>query len=499
MSIEHLDILVVGAGISGISAGYHLQDQCPDKSWAILEARADIGGTWDLFRYPGIRSDSDMYTFGFSFKPWTAAKAISDAETIRTYLHETVREFGIDRHIRFGHRIRRASWSSYDGTWTVDIDREGAEPLQLRCNFLFMCSGYYNYEHGYTPHFPGVEKFKGRVVHPQQWTDDIDWAGKRVVVIGSGATAVTLVPAMAKDAAQVTMLQRSPTYVVSRPAEDALANRLASFLPRKLVHTLVRLKNVAFGAWFYSICRRQPEKAKAGLLSLVRKQLPPDFDVAKHFTPKYNPWEQRLCLVPDGDLFKAIRSGKASVVTDHIDVFNETGILLKSGQQLEADLVVSATGLDLKFIAGLEVIVDDRPVDVTRSLPYKGIMLSNVPNFATVFGYTNASWTLRADLVCEYVCRLINHLDEVKANWVTPRVRDTDITPTPWVDFSSGYFQRGLNKFPHQGSKAPWKTVQNYPREIMTLRFGGMADTNLEFGRAQTSARGSQEALAPVA
>jgi monooxygenase len=482
MTAEQVDVLVVGAGISGIGAGYHLQANCPDRSYLILEGREDIGGTWDLFRYPGIRSDSDMYTLGYSFKPWTQAKAIADGPSILAYLRETAREHGIDQKIRFGHRVISAQWSSEQACWTVDVERGPArEPVQIRCNFLFMCGGYYNYAGGYMPSFPGTEQFAGRIVHPQQWTEDIDYAGKRVVVIGSGATAVTLVPELARQAAHVTMLQRSPTYVVSRPSEDALANRLRRWLPSRLAYGLTRWKNVLFGMYFFNLCRKKPGLARRGLIKLVRAELGPDYDVKTHFTPRYNPWEQRLCLVPDGDLFKAIKSGKASVVTDQIATFTETGIRLASGTELPADLVVSATGLNLQLMSGVKFAVDGKPVDAAQSLSYKGMMYSELPNLASSFGYTNASWTLKADLTCEYVCRLLNHMRRTGTRQCVPHLTDPTVQPEAWIDFSSGYFQRAQGQFPNQGSKRPWKLYQNYALDIVTLKFGAVDDGVMVF------------------
>ncbi len=490
MTVEHVDVLVVGAGISGIDAGYHLQKDCPRKSYAILEARNDLGGTWDLFRYPGIRSDSDMYTFGFKWRPWPNPKSISDGESIMAYLRDAAREHGIDRRIRYGHRVTRAAWSTHDARWSVDLERgPSREPMRMTCNFLLMCTGYYNYEHGYTPDFPGAERFRGRIVHPQQWTGDIDYAGKQVVIIGSGATAVTLVPELAKQAAHVTMLQRSPTYMVSRPSEDPVANTLRRFLPMRAVHAIVRWKNVLMGRWFFGVCRTRPEKAKAGLLKMVRAELPPDYDVGTHFTPRYNPWEQRLCLVPDSDYFQAIKSGRASVVTDHVETFTESGIRLRSGKEVPADLIVTATGLDLKFLSNLEVSIDGVRRDLTKSLPYKGMMASDVPNLAWVFGYTNASWTLRADLVTEWVCRVLNHMDQVGARQVMPRLDDAGIERVPPFDFSSGYFQRAMDRFPQQGSKAPWKAEQNYLTDIKLMRRAPIDDGVLQFSAPATAAR----------
>ena len=508
MTIEHFDVLIVGAGLSGIGAGYHLQTRCPDRSYAILEGRDSSGGTWDLFRYPGIRSDSDMYTLGFAFRPWEEAKAIADGPAILKYLRDTASEYGIDRKVRFGHRVRRASWSTEDARWTVEVQwarrttssspsrgatqstwggpaptecGEANESVLLSCNFLFMCSGYYRYAEGYTPEFNGRERYAGRIVHPQQWTDDIDYAGKRVVVIGSGATAVTLVPELAKKAAHVTMLQRSPTYVVARPSEDSMANWLRGHLPARLAYGITRWKQVLLGMYFYKLCRRNPARAKRLLLGGVRAWLGPDYDVGQHFTPRYNPWEQRLCLLPDGDLFRAIRSGRASVLTDHIETFTEGGLKLKSGTELEADLIVTATGLQLQVLGGLNLNVDGERIDMARTLSYKGMMYSGVPNLASSFGYTNASWTLKCDLTCEYVCRLLNHMKKRSLRQCTPRNTDPTVTDEPWVDFSSGYLQRSLHEFPKQGSKVPWKLRQNYARDLMTLRYGKVDDGAMAF------------------
>ena len=482
---EHFDVLIVGAGLSGIGAGYHLQEKCPGKSYVILEGRDCIGGTWDLFRYPGIRSDSDMYTLGYSFKPWTEPKAIADGPRILNYVCETAVDNGIDRKIRFHHRVKRASWSSPDARWTVEAERtvgEGAtEIVSFTCNFLFMCSGYYKYEEGYTPEFSGTADFAGQIVHPQKWPEDLDYAGKRVVVIGSGATAVTLVPEMAKTASHVTMLQRSPTYVVARPAEDALANKLRKNLSAKLAYHMIRWRNVLFGMYFFQLCRRKPDRAKQLILGGVKMALGPEYDVGKHFTPRYNPWEQRLCLVPDGDLFKSIRDKRASVVTNEIDTFTKGGIKLRDGSELEADIIVTATGLNLQVLGGLEVSVDGRTVDFARTLNYKGMMYSDIPNMASAFGYTNASWTLKCDLTCEYVCRLINYMDRNGYKQCMPHNVDPDVTELPSLDFSSGYVQRSIAKLPKQGSKRPWRLYQNYALDIVTLRYGKVDDGVMQY------------------
>jgi monooxygenase len=481
---EYLDVLIVGAGLSGIGAAWHLQDKCPGKSYAIVEARETSGGTWDLFRYPGVRSDSDMYTLGYSFRPWKDAKAIADGPAILSYIREVASDHGIDARIRYGHRVVAASWSTAEARWTVDIEQgPKAAKTRITCGFLWMCSGYYDYAAGYTPEFPGIERFKGRIVHPQKWTEDIAYKGKKVVVIGSGATAVTLVPAMAPEAAHVTMLQRSPTYVVARPAEDSIANRLRRRLPIGLAYGLTRWKNVLLGMYFYQLCKRRPDRAKALILEGVRYFLGPDYDIEKHFTPRYNPWDQRLCLVPDADLFRAIRRKQVSVVTDQIETFTETGIRLKSGSELEADLVVTATGLALQLLGGMTLEVDGKAINPADTLAYKGMMYSDVPNFAVVSGYTNASWTLKADLVCEYVCRLLNHMAKNGLRQCTPRLDDPDMERLPWVDFSSGYIQRAVDKFPKQGVRRPWRLHQNYAMDLMSLRYGSVRDRAMVFSR----------------
>ena len=482
VATEHFDVLIIGAGLSGIGAGCHLQARCPGRSYLILEARDRIGGTWDLFRYPGVRADSDMFTLGYSFRPWEGAKAIADGPSILQYIQDTAREYGIDRRIRFGHRVMRASWSTQDAQWTVEAERGSeSELVRFTCDFLLACGGYYSYSEGYTPEFPGVQRFAGRIAHPQRWTEEIGYAGKRVVVIGSGATAVTLVPELAKTAAHVTMLQRSPSYVVARPAEDAMANRLRRYLPSMLVHQAMRWKRVLLGMYFFDLCRRNPARAKRLLLGGVRLALGPGYDVYKHFTPRYNAWDQRLCLVPDGDLFRAIRSGRASVVTDQIETFTEKGLKLKSGAELEADLIVTATGLNLRVLSGVQLTVNGERVDLAKTLTYKGMMFSGVPNLASTFGYTNASWTLKCDLTCEYVCRLLNYMRRRGLRQCTPRNADPTLTEQPWVDFSSGYFQRSLHLLPKQGSRAPWKLHQNYVRDILLLRFGRLRDGVMEF------------------
>ena len=497
MPTRHVDVLIVGAGLSGIGAGYFLTTQCPRKSFAILEGRERLGGTWDLFRYPGVRSDSDMFTLGYSFRPWTDAKAIADGASILKYIRETAAAFGIDKKIQYNTRVKNAAWSSETASWTVDVEH-GAEreTERLTCNFLFMCSGYYNYQAGYTPAFKGAESFKGRIVHPQKWTDDIDYAGKRVVVIGSGATAVTLVPALAEKAAHVTMLQRSPTYVVSRPSADASADKIRKRLPAKLAHSIVRWKNVLWGMYVYRLSKKRPEGMKQFIVNGVQAALGPDFDVKTHFTPTYNPWDQRLCLIPDGDLFTAIKDGRASVVTDHIETFTEGGIKLKSGAEVPTDLIVTATGLDLLVQGDVKLSVDGRAIDPGQAMTYRGMMYSDVPNMAVATGYTNASWTLKCDLTCDYVCRMLNYMDRHGYTQCTPRQNDPSVRAEPWVDFSSGYIVRSRDKFPKQGNKVPWKLHQNYARDVLALRFGSINDGVIEYkSTAATTAVGHQQQL----
>lgn len=486
--VEHLDVIVVGAGISGIGAAYHLRHQCPDRTFLLLEGRDDIGGTWDLFRYPGVRSDSDMHTLGYSFKPWQHEKAIADGPSIMAYLRETVAEHDLERHIRFGHHVERAEWSTDDARWTLTATRTGTgETVQYTCTFLFMCSGYYSYKGGYPAELPGIERFEGRVVHPQEWPEDLDYAGRRVVVIGSGATAMTLVPAMAADAGHVTMLQRSPTYVVARPDRDAIANALRKVLPDPVAYRITRAKNIALGRFFYGQTRTKPAKVRRRLLDMVREELGDEM-VEQHFTPRYDPWDQRLCLIPNGDLYEAIRSGKASVVTDHIETFTPTGIGLQSGEHLDADIVVTATGLQLVTLGEMDFFVDGEPVDFSRTFTYKGIAYSDVPNLASSFGYVNASWTLRSDLVCGWVCRVLNHLRDTGTDIVVPRLRESDrgMAQRPWIDgFSAGYIQRMLPLLPKQGDRDPWIAHQDYRLEQRTIGKAPITDDVLHFERAR--------------
>jgi monooxygenase len=492
-SVEHVDVVIVGAGLSGIGSAYHLQKDCPGKTFTLLEGRDALGGTWDQFRYPGIRSDSDMHTLGYRFKPWRQAKAIADGPSILSYVTEVANENGIADRIRFKHRVKSASWSSADARWTVEAERaDEGDRVQFTCNMLLMCGGYYSYEKGHLPEFKGIDDFRGNLVQPQFWPEDLDYAGKRVVVIGSGATAMTLVPAMAEKAALVTMVQRSPTYVVSWPEQDALANKLRKYLPEKLAYAITRWKNVRNDLKFYQRTRTEPDKVKEELIGLVRAQLGPDFDVETHFTPRYNPWDQRLCLVPNGDLFDAINAGKAAVVTDHIDGFTEHGLKLASGVELPADIIVTATGLELVVLSGVELSVDGRPVNVPDTYSYKGMMYSGVPNLVQTFGYINASWTLRADLTAEYVCRLINRMDQLGMRQVTPQLgaKDKDMPARPWIDdFSAGYMQRMMHLFPKQGDRGSWRHTQNYAMDKKMIRDAPVDDDALHFTNPAPASR----------
>ncbi|MFJ8204059.1 flavin-containing monooxygenase [Micromonospora chalcea] len=483
MAADHVDVLIVGAGLSGIGAAVHLGRDCPGKTYAVLEARGAIGGTWDLFRYPGIRSDSDMYTLGYSFKPWTDPKAIADGDSIRAYVRQTAREYDVEQHIRFHHRAVRAEWDSATARWTVHARRDDTgEDVTITCGFLFTNSGYYRYDSGYTPRFPGVERYAGTLVHPQHWPDDLDYTGKRVVVIGSGATAVTLVPAMAERAAHVTMLQRSPTYVIALPSRDPFADAARRWLPPKAAYTVARWKNVALGVANFQLSRRAPGVVKRFLRRAAKGRLPAGYDVERHFSPRYDPWDQRLCVVPDGDLFTVLREGRASVVTDTIDTFTEHGLRLASGEELPADIVVTATGLNLLALGGMTLAVEGADVDLASTVAYKGMMLSGVPNFAMTIGYTNASWTLKADLVATYVCRLLRYLDETGQQIVTPLAPDTDDL-APIIDLQSGYVLRAVDQLPKQGPRAPWRLHQNYPRDVRLMRHGPLTD-GVRFARA---------------
>jgi monooxygenase len=475
---DHVDVLIIGAGLSGIGAARHLLDRCPGKTYAILESRDAIGGTWDLFRYPGIRSDSDMFTLGYRFKPWTDGKALADGPAIREYVNATAAERGIEQHIRFNHRVTRIEWSTPDAQWTVVAERtDTGETVTMTASFVFSCSGYYRYDEGYTPEFPGVERFAGPVVHPQHWPEDLDYAGKRVVVIGSGATAVTLVPAMAESGAEhVTMLQRSPSYVVTIPNKDYIALGLQKVLPAKAAYMIVRWKNVLLQTLFFRASKRWPDRMKKLIRKGAMRHLPASFAVDTHFNPTYNPWDQRLCVVPDGDLFNALSSGKADVVTDQIETFTEKGLKLASGAELEADIIVTATGLNLLPLGGLDFVIDGREVPVSSTMAYKSIMLSDVPNYAYAVGYTNASWTLKADLAAEYVCRVLNHMDANGYAIATPQ-RDPSVREGSFfTDFQPGYVKRSLDKFPKSGDRAPWQVYMNYPKDLVTLRHGPIDD-----------------------
>jgi monooxygenase len=486
---SHFDVLIIGAGLSGIGAACHLVRKRPGTTFAILEARNAIGGTWDLFRYPGIRSDSDMSTFGYAFRPWDDSKAIADGPSILRYLADTAKAFGVDRHIRFGLKVVRASWRSEDARWTLEIDGPDGEKLTFSCKFLFLCTGYYEYAAGYTPAWPGMERFAGRIVHPQTWPEDLRHDGKRVVVIGSGATAVTIVPAMAAQAAQVVMLQRSPTYVVARPTVEAIAERLKQWLPSRAAHAAVRWKNILLQLYFYRLARRKPAAVRAQILKLAQAEIGPEFDAANYFNPRYDPWDQRMCIVPDGDLFAAMRAGKASIVNGEIETFTETGLRLASGQEIEADLIVTATGLTVRLMGGVAIEVDGAPVDIASTTAYKGVMFSDVPNLASIFGYTNASWTLKSDLIAEYVCRLLCHMDRRGYAICTPRRGDAAIADELTLPLTSGYIERAKHLLFKQGTKKPWRLNQNYGLDVIAFRFGAIEDGALEFRRRGSISR----------
>lgn len=488
--MQSFDVIIVGAGLSGIGAAVHLRKHCPDKTFALIESREAIGGTWDLFRYPGIRSDSDMHTLGFSFKPWTEAKAIADGPSIRKYVNETADEHSIREHIRFGHTLKSANWSSEESAWTLVCEQNGGS-VELKCNFLMMCSGYYDYDKAYDAQLPGLANYEGQLVHPQFWPEDLEYAGKKVVVIGSGATAMTIVPNMAETAELVTMIQRSPTYVVSRPDQDVIANTLRKFLPGAWAYAITRFKNVTMQAYVYNQTRTNPRKIRARLLNMVKQALP-DYDVDTHFTPRYNPWDQRLCLIPNGDLYQAIRNEKASVVTGEIDEITSTGVRMKSGEEVEADILVAATGLELQLLGGAEFSLDGEQIDFTSTYSYKGMMYSDIPNLIQTFGYINASWTLRADLTSEYACRVINAMDEKNVSVVTPRLREEDrhMETRNWIEgFSAGYMQRVMHKFPKQGSRDPWRNTQNFALDKKIVRKAPLEDGALIFGQSASVIR----------
>ena len=478
---ESIDVLIIGAGLSGIGGACHLRRNSPDRSFMILESREASGGTWDLFRYPGIRSDSDMYTFGYGFKPWSDKSSIADGHKILSYIREAAAEYDVEQHIRYQHKVVSASWSSTQSRWLVTAERgDTGEQITISCQFIFSCSGYYDYDQGYTPEFAGIDNFKGQVIHAQHWPEELDYQGKRVVVIGSGATAVTLVPAMSQDTASLVMLQRTPTYIASVPKEQPLAETLRKWLPDSWVFRLIRWKQVLFQIYLYQLSRRNPQRLRKVLLGLVRKEMGPDYDVDTHFTPDYNPWDQRVCGVPDGDLFSAIRENRAEVVTDHIDQFNKEGIHLKSGKQLDADIVVLATGLNLKFAGGVEYSVDGKVLDFAEHFIFRGMMFSGLPNMAFTIGYTNSSWTLKADLTGQYVSRLLNKMARHSYTTVTPRLTG-EVEEMPLLDFDAGYVLRSRESFPKQGNRLPWKNYQNYIRDFIGLRLGRQNDDELEF------------------
>ncbi len=483
---SHFDVLIIGAGLSGIGAACHLVRKRPKTTFAILEARNAIGGTWDLFRYPGVRSDSNMSTFGYAFRPWVDETAIAEGPSILRYLDETAKAFGVDRHIRFGLQVVRASWRSEDARWALDVDGPDGEALAFSCNFLFFCTGYYEYAEGYTPGWRGMERFAGRIVHPQTWPEDLRHDGKRVVVIGSGATAVTIVPAMAAKAAHVVMVQRSPTYIVARPAEEAIAKRLKKWLPARAAHAAVRWKNILLQMYFYRLARRKPAAVRAQILKLAQAEIGPELAAADYFNPRYDPWDQRMCIVPDGDLFGALRAGKASIVNGEIETFTETGLRLTSGEQIAADLIVTATGLKVRLMGGVAIEVDGARVDIASTTAYKGMMFSDVPNLASIFGYTNASWTLKSDLIAEYVCRLLSHMERRGYAICTPRRGDAAMADEPTLPLTSGYIERARDLLFKQGSKKPWRMNQNYALDVMALRFGAIEDGALEFRRRKS-------------
>jgi monooxygenase len=483
MAENDFDVLIVGAGLSGIGAAAHLAMQCPGKSYAIIEQRADMGGTWDLFRYPGIRSDSDMHTLGYRFKPWLHEKTIADGPAIWDYVHETAEEYGIKPNIRFKHRVLSADWSSDTARWTVTAKREedGAE-VQFTANFLFMCAGYYDYDQGYRPDFPGEESFAGQIIHPQHWPEDLDYSGKKVVVIGSGATAVTIVPVMAAKAAHVSMLQRTPTWMVSRPAKDWFANNLRKILPTQLAYDITRWKNIFWQRIVYNQARKDPAKMGKKLLDMAKKELPKSTNFERDFTPPYGPWEQRLCLIPDSDMYQAISNGSAEIVTDHIDHFTPTGIKLKSGRELEADIIVTATGLNLVTLGKTAISVDGKAIKLSDHFNYKGVMFSDIPNMASVFGYINASWTLKTDIVADYVCRLLKVMDQKGMQIANPKLGDTNMPRLPFVsDFSSGYFARSFDNLPVNGDRHPWRVLQDYKAEKKILTQDAIDDGTLAF------------------
>jgi monooxygenase len=500
MAVEELDVVIVGTGISGIGAACHLRMDCPDRSFAILEGRERMGGTWDLFRYPGIRSDSDMHTLGFAFKPWTHEKSIADAPAILDYLHETAREYDLESRIRYGQRVSKIDWDSGTARWTVTVDKAGGGRAQIHCRFLYMCTGYYSYSDPYQPEFAGRDQFHGSVFHPQFWPEGLDYQGKKVIVIGSGATAATIVPAMAASGAgHVTMLQRSPTYFVSRPARDKFANFMRKLLPGKLAYGITRFKNVNMQALVFNRSRAKPDKMKSSLIDMVKAELPEGYDVATHFTPRYNPWDQRLCLVPDSDFFTAVTSGKADVVTDHIERFTETGISLKSGKQLDADIIVTATGLKMEIMSGVEIVIDGKTRRVGDTFSYKGCMYSDIPNLASAFGYSNASWTLKADLISTYVCRLLNHMKATGTDICVAQSRDLKASDEGMLNLSSGYVERAKGLVPMQADVDPWIVYHNYRADKKLMRNGKLEDGAMTFLKAKGVAAEAEPELAIAA
>ena len=477
-----LDVLIIGAGLSGIGAARHLQAHCPNKTWRIWEARETLGGTWDLFRYPGVRSDSDMHTLGYSFKPWRGQQAMADGPSILHYIREAAQETGVEQHIAYGHRVVRATWSSEQACWTITASLTDGTQVQQQARFLYLCGGYYSYAQGHQPRFEGQDQFKGEIVNPQFWPEGLSHANKQVVVMGSGATAITVVPAMAQTAAHVTLLQRSPTYVVSRPARDHLALWLDQWLPASVAYGLARWKNILQGLFYFQLARRYPAFFKQYLVKLVNQALRGKVDVARHFTPRYKPWDQRVCAVPDGDLFRQMNKGQASVVTDTVARFTSDGLVLQNGAFLPADIVVMATGLQLNVLADVAFEVDGVPVVAGDTFAYKGMMLSGLPNMAMAFGYTNASWTLKADLTAGFVCRLLKHMDHHGYRFVCPQASGA-LTPQPFLDFTSGYVVRATDRLPKQGPSAPWRVHQNYLMDLLALRFGRVEDGVLRFTR----------------
>ncbi len=497
---QHVDMLIIGAGISGLGMGVYLRKQCPQKTFLMLEARQSVGGTWDLFRYPGIRSDSDLHTFGYEFKPWTEEKSIASAASILNYLKDTAREYKLEDNIRFGHTVISANWCSDARRWTVLVrDQQAGIDREFIANWIFCAAGYYKYDAGFTPDFNGLDQFKGQVVHPQQWPENLDYTNKKVVVIGSGATAVTLIPAMADKVEHITMLQRTPTYIMSLPAKDKIANKLKEHLPAQLAYNLVRRKNIFLQRAFWTFCQRFPDAARNYIRKHTLKQLPAGVDVDIHFKPPYNPWDQRLCAVPNGDLFKTLRSGKASIVTDHVQSFTEDGITLKSGKHLPADIVVTATGLNIHLMGGIQLSMDGAPVQLNDKVAFKGMMVNDVPNFAFAIGYTNSSWTLKIGLICEHLCRLLNHMDKKNLDQCMPVLPTGDFKTRPLLDFGAGYVQRALDSLPRQGLAAPWTMSMSFYADEKILRKGAVTDRCLSFKTRQVGGTDTPASLRAAA